>query len=174
MKEAHAHPDRRSASCRTCSLHEGLNLIRFCSWAQQETLYIGGQDTRMQAFKLPMIMDAPPAATFDPSIAAAVAEVDSLSAGDGIFPGASLPGGALPGVLQLIGFAVKTCSTSPISSLQASHFALPFPCWLQGTSLPHPRSLPHESLTRPLAHPLLLHSSCNVLGRRRGCNSARQ
>lgn len=48
----------------------------------QETLYIGGQDTRMQAFKLPLIMDAP--ATV--AVTASRAALNGLA--DGPLPGA--------------------------------------------------------------------------------------
>ncbi len=48
----------------------------------QETLYVGLKDTRMQAFKLPLIMDAPSGAAASD---AAVAALDTLA--DGTLPG---------------------------------------------------------------------------------------
>ena len=49
----------------------------------QETLYVGLKDTRMQAFKLPLIMDAPSGAAVNDTAAAAL---DTLA--DGTLPGA--------------------------------------------------------------------------------------
>lgn len=49
--------------------------------ALQETLYVGLQDTRMQAFKLPLIMDAPAGVAAN----GATAALDSLA--DGALPG---------------------------------------------------------------------------------------
>lgn len=50
--------------------------------AMQETLYVGLKDTRMQAFKLPLIMDAPLGAA---ASGAAAAALDTLA--DGALPG---------------------------------------------------------------------------------------